>query len=78
MVVIDHQEGRRSRPSEGETARVTPEDGAEGHQPLECLPRVDEDDSGALSVNELLSGLSKLGIFDSLDKRDVQDLVKET
>ena len=29
-----------------------------------------------LSVNELLSGLSKLGIFDSLDKRDVQDLVK--
>ena len=37
---------------------------------------LDEDDSGALSVNELLSGLSKLGIFDSLDKRDVQDLVK--
>jgi Ca2+-binding EF-hand superfamily protein len=37
---------------------------------------LDEDDSGALSVNELLSGLSKLGIFDSLDKRDVQDLVQ--
>lgn len=38
---------------------------------------LDDDRSGALSVDELLSGLSELGIFDELRREDVRALVKD-
>ena len=55
MAAIDHQEGRRAGSSEGEAARLAPRTEQKGTSLSSVFHALDEDDSGALSVNELLS-----------------------